>query len=137
MIRLQSGPIDVDALAHDVRTDADGAVSLFLGTTRNENAGRSVLFLEYEAYAGMAEREMERIAAEAKTGFGVTRVAIIHRVGRVDVGEASVVIAVSAPHRVAAMDACRFVIDNLKTRVPIWKREHFVGGVTWVDGPQR
>jgi molybdopterin synthase catalytic subunit len=134
MIRLQAGPIDAAALADVARGDGDGAVCLFIGTVRNVNAGRRVLFLEYEAYARMAEREMERIAAEAIARFGVTRVAMVHRVGRVEIGEASVAIAVAAPHRAAAMDACRFVIDTLKASVPIWKREHFVGGAVWIEG---
>jgi len=137
MVRLQAGPIDIAALVADVRSDGDGAVSLFLGTVRNVNAGRTVLFLEYEAYEGMAEREMERIAAEATTRFGVGRVGIVHRVGRLDIGEASIAIAVASAHRAAAMDACRFVIDSVKTRAPIWKREHFVGGIIWVEGEQR
>ena len=134
MIRLQTGPIDLSALAADARGDGDGAVSLFLGTVRNVNAGRRVLFLEYEAYTGMAEREMERIASEAIARFAVTRVAVVHRVGRVEISESSVAIAVAAPHRAAAMDACRFVIDTLKASVPIWKREHFVGGAVWIEG---
>ena len=134
MIRLDAGPIDVLAVAAEARGDGDGAVSLFLGTVRNVNAGRRVLFLEYEAYPGMAEREMERIATEAIERFGVTKVAIVHRIGRVAIGEASVVIAVAAPHRAPAMDACRFVIDTLKASVPIWKREHFDGGAVWVEG---
>jgi len=134
MIRLQTGPIDLSALAADARGDGDGAVSLFLGTVRNVSAGKRVLFLEYEAYAGMAEREMERIASDATSRFGVTRVEIVHRVGRVEIGEASVAIAVAAPHRAAAMDACRFVIDTLKTSVPIWKREHFADGAAWIEG---
>ena len=134
MIRLQTGLIDLSALAADARGDGDGAVSLFLGTVRNVSAGKRVLFLEYEAYAGMAEREMERIASDATSRFGVTRVEIVHRVGRVEIGEASVAIAVAAPHRAAAMDACRFVIDTLKTSVPIWKREHFADGAVWIEG---
>jgi molybdopterin synthase catalytic subunit len=134
MVRLQGGPIDVAALAAGVRGDGDGAVSLFVGTVRDVNAGRRVLLLEYEAYAPMAEQEMERIAAEAIAGYGVTRVAIVHRVGRVAIGEASVVIAVAAPHRAAAMDACGFVINTLKRSVPIWKREHFDGGEVWIEG---
>lgn len=133
MIRLQEARIDVAALAANARGDGDGAVSVFLGTVRNVNAGQRVLFLEYEAYAGMAERELERIAAEAIARFAVTKVGIVHRVGRVEVGEASVAIAVSAPHRGPAMDACRFVIDTLKARVPIWKREHFEDGAVWVE----
>jgi molybdopterin synthase catalytic subunit len=135
MVRLQDGPIDVAALAAEVRGDGDGAVSSFLGTVRNVNAGRRVLFLEYEAYAPMAEKEMERIAAEAIARFGVSRVGIVHRVGRLDIGEASVAIAVAAPHRASAMDGCRFVIDTLKRTVPIWKREHFEGGTVWLEGP--
>ena len=134
MIRLQTGPIDLSALAADARGDGDGAVSLFLGTVRNVSAGKRVLFLEYEAYAGMAQREMEQIASDATSRFGVTRVEIVHRVGRVEIGEASVAIAVAAPHRAAAMDACRFVIDTLKTSVPIWKREHFADGAIWIEG---
>jgi len=134
MIRLQAGPIDAAALVVHARGDGDGAVSLFLGTVRNVTAGRRVLFLEYEAYAVMAEREMERIAEEAIARLGATRVAMVHRIGRVEIGETSVAIAVSAPHRVAAMDACRFVIDALKASVPIWKREHFVGGAVWIEG---
>jgi molybdopterin synthase catalytic subunit len=134
VIRVQLEAIEVAALLTEVREDGDGAVAAFLGTVRNVNAGRRVLFLEYEAYPGMAEREMERIAHEATDRFGVTRVAIVHRVGRVEIGEASVGIAVGAPHRAAAMDACRFVIDTLKSSVPIWKREHFEGGAVWVEG---
>jgi len=133
MIRIQPGPIDVSALAADVRGDRDGAIALFVGTVRDSNAGKPVLFLEYEAYTRMAELEMERIGAEATARFDVTRVAMIHRVGRVEIGEASVAIAVAAPHRAAALDACRFVIDTLKTSVPIWKREHFADGAVWVE----
>ena len=135
MIRLQADRIDTAAVVDDARGDGDGAVSVFLGTVRNVNAGRRVLFLEYEAYGGMAEREMERIVAEAVARFGVTKVAIVHRVGRVEIGEASVVIAVAAAHRAAAMEACRFVIDTLKTSVPIWKREQFDDGAVWIEGP--
>lgn len=137
MVRLQHGAIDAVALMSEVRTDGDGAVSLFLGTARNVNSGRSVLYLEYEAYEGMAEREMERIAADASSRFDVTGIAIVHRLGRVEIGDASIAIAVAAAHRAAAMDACRFVIDRVKTQAPIWKKEHFVGGIAWVEGEQR
>ena len=133
MICLQANPIDTAAVSAAAGGDGDGAIAVFLGTVRNVNAGRRVLFLEYSAYALMAEREMERIAAEAVVRFGVTKVAIVHRVGRVEIGEASVAIAVAAPHRAPAMDACRFVIDALKASVPIWKREHFEGGAVWVE----
>jgi molybdopterin synthase catalytic subunit len=134
MIRLQAGPIDVAALAADVCGDGDGAVALFLGTVRNVNEGRRVLFLEYEAYERMAQREMERIRADATARFDVTSVAIVHRVGRLEIGETSVAVAVAAPHRAAAMEACRYVIDTLKATVPIWKREHTEGGAVWIDG---
>ena len=137
MIRLQAAPIDSAAITAAAGGAGDGAISVFFGTVRNVNAGQRVLFLEYEAYAGMAEREMERIAAEAIARFGITKVAIVHRVGRVEIGEASVAIAVAAPHRAPAMEACRFVIDTLKTSVPIWKREHFEGGAVWVEGSGR
>lgn len=132
MIRLQSGPIVLDELVAAVRGDGDGAIATFVGTVRDHNQGRRVLHLEYEAYGGMAEREMERIAAEAKARHGVSRVAVVHRTGRVDIGEASVAIAVAAPHRAEALEATRFVIDTLKRTVPIWKREYFEGGSVWV-----
>jgi len=133
MVRLQAETIDVAALVAETRGDGDGAVSLFLGTVRNANAGRRVLFLEYEAYGGMAEREMERIAGDAIARFGVARVSIVHRTGRLEIGEASVAIAVASAHRDEAMEACRYVIETLKTSVPIWKREHFEGGAVWVE----
>lgn len=133
MVRLQPEPISLETLIEAVRGDGDGAVATFLGTTRNASGGRRVLHLDYEAYAGMAEREMERIAADARREFAISEVAIVHRVGRVGIGEASVAIAVAAPHRAAALEACRFVIDRLKTEVPIWKREQFEDGASWVE----
>jgi molybdopterin synthase catalytic subunit len=132
VIRLQTEPIVLDELVTAVRGDGDGAVATFLGTVRDRSRGRRVVALEYEAYGGMAEREMERIAAEAVRLHGVSSVAIVHRTGRLTIGEASVAIAVSAAHRAEALDAVRFVIDTLKTTVPIWKREHFEDGATWV-----
>ena len=134
MVRLQREPIDHAALVAAARGDGDGAVAVFLGTVRQTSAGQVVLFLEYEAYAGMAERELERIEREAQERFDISRVMISHRIGRVDVGETSVAVVAAAPHRAAAMDACRFVIDTLKASVPIWKREHFEGGVVWIEG---
>ena len=132
MVRLQQEPIDAGALVAAQREDGDGAVAVFLGTVRQTNAGQVVLFLEYEAYSGMAEREMERIERDALARFAVSRVAIAHRVGRLEIGETSVAIVVTAHHRQEAMEACRFVIDTLKASVPIWKREHFEGGVVWI-----
>jgi molybdopterin synthase catalytic subunit len=134
MVRLQREAIDVGELIAATRADGDGAVATFVGTVRATNAGQNVLFLEYEAYVGMAERELERIEEAARGRFAVSRVAVVHRIGRLEVGEASVAVVVAAPHRAAAMDACRFVIDTLKASVPIWKREHFEGGVVWIEG---
>jgi molybdopterin synthase catalytic subunit len=132
VIRLQAAPIVLEELIVAVRGDGDGAVATFLGTVRDASRGRRVLYLEYEAYGGMAEREMERIVGEARGRYEISEVAIVHRVGRLEIGEASVAIAVAAPHRAAALEATRFVIDTLKRTVPIWKREHFEGGSVWV-----
>ena len=135
MVRLQREPISIDELVAAVRGDEDGAVATFLGVVRNHNAGRRVLHLEYEAYEGMAESEMRRIEDESLATFEVSRVAIAHRTGRLEIGEASVAVAVSAHHRGEAIDACRLVIDTLKRTVPIWKREFFEGGSVWIEGP--
>ena len=123
----------VDLLAQ-VASPKDGALALFLGAVRDENEGRRVLFLEYDAYPAMAKAEMARIEAEARSRFPVSSVAVSHRTGRLEIGEISVGVAVAAPHRADAMDACRFVIDEVKRRVPIWKKEHFEGGAVWIEG---
>ena len=134
--RIVRRPIAVDALVRAVRDPGAGAVVTFLGTTRNTNAGRRVVRLEYEAFVSMAEREMRRLADEAARRWPVRRVAMVHRIGHVPVGEASVAIAVSAGHRAEAFLACRWLIDRLKEIVPIWKREHFRGGVVWIGAQQ-
>ena len=136
MFEVVERAIDVDALARAVGRPDAGAIVTFVGTTRDHNAGRRVTRLEYEAYPEMAVREMRRIGDEAVERFGARAVAIVHRVGVVEIGEASVAIAASAAHRVAAFDACRFAIDRLKEIVPIWKKEHFEGGEIWI-GPQQ
>ena len=134
MVRLQSDPIGVDELIETVRGDSEGAVAIFLGTVRDHNEGRKVVRLEYHAYGEMAEREMARIEHEATTRFGVSSLALVHRTGALEIGEISVAVAVSSPHRAQAIEACRFVIDTLKQTVPIWKKEHFEGGTVWVEG---
>ncbi|HZP42513.1 MAG TPA: molybdenum cofactor biosynthesis protein MoaE [Candidatus Binatia bacterium] len=134
--RITRARLRVDALVRAVGDPRAGAIVTFLGTTRNENVGRRVFRLEYEAYAGMAEAEMRRLAEEAKRRWSLRRVAMAHRIGRVPVGEASVAIAVSSGHRAEAFAACRWLIDRLKEIVPIWKREHFRGGQVWI-GPQQ
>ena len=133
MVRLQDEPIRAEELIREVRGDGDGAVALFLGTVRNRNAGRRVLHLEYHAYPGMAEREMERIELDASRRYGASRLAIVHRTGRLEVGEVSVAVAVASPHRAEAMEACRFAIDTLKKTVPIWKKEFAESGAYWVE----
>jgi molybdopterin synthase catalytic subunit len=136
MFRITRAPIALDRLIDAVRDPAAGAVVTFVGTTRNANAGRKVLRLEYEAFTAMARREMRTLATEACRRWPLCRVAMVHRIGVVPLTEASVGIAVSAGHRDEAFAACRWLIDRLKKVVPIWKREHYRGGCTWV-GPQQ
>jgi MoaE-MoaD fusion protein len=130
--RLTQEPIDVDAVIAEVADDRAGAVATFLGTTRSQSRGRTVLHLEYEAYAGMAEQVMAEIAEKLKAKHELCDVAITHRIGRVGIGETSVAIAVSAPHRHAALAACQEAIDTLKETVPLWKKEIYEGGEEWI-----
>jgi len=130
--RLSEEPLSLEAAAAEVASDEAGAIATFVGTTRAHSRGRDVVRLEYEAYEGMAEAEMERIAAVLRERHEVIGVAIHHRVGPVEIGETSVVIAVSASHRAAAFDACREAIDTLKQTVPLWKKELYVGGEEWI-----
>jgi molybdopterin synthase catalytic subunit len=130
--RLFESPLSLDAAVDEVRTDDAGAIATFVGTTRKRSRGRDVLYLEYEAYEGMAEQVMEQLADELKGRHDLCEVAIHHRVGRVEIGETSVVIAVSAPHRAGALAACREAIDELKVSVPLWKKEVYEGGEEWI-----
>lgn len=133
-VRLVQDEIQVAELLAEIASPRDGALALFLGTVREHNAGRRVLFLEYDAYPAMATAEMARIEREAMTRFALSSVVVVHRTGRLELGEVSVAVAVAAPHRADAMEACRFVIDELKRSVPIWKKEHFEGGAVWIEG---
>lgn len=126
--------IDVAVLIGHVRTAADGAVVTFDGCVRNQSHGHATLYLDYEAYESMALAKIAEIAVQCREKFAIDRVAIAHRLGRLEIGETSVFIAVSAPHRPAAFDACRFAIDTLKRTVPIWKKEYFADGAVWADG---
>jgi molybdopterin synthase catalytic subunit/molybdopterin converting factor small subunit len=130
--RLSTEPLSLDAVVEEVRSDSAGAIATFVGTTRQHSRGRSVLHLDYEAYEEMAEQVMAEIAAELKERHELCEIAIHHRTGRVDIGEASVVIAVSAPHRQDALAACKEAIDTLKERVPLWKKEFYEGGEEWI-----
>jgi molybdopterin synthase catalytic subunit len=128
--------IDLAALDRAVRDPRAGAVVVFVGTTRNENAGRRVRRLEYEAFASMATKEMRALAAQARRRWPLRKVAMAHRIGVVPVGQASVAIAVSSGHRGEAFEACRWLIDRLKEIVPIWKKEHYRGGEVWIGAQQ-
>ena len=131
---IVDGPIDVTALIAEVADHANGATLVFIGTVRETNDGRAVSGMEYSAYRTMAARELAAIANEAGERFGTTSIGIEHRIGVLELGEASVAIAVAHPHRGEAYDASRFIIEQLKQRVPIWKLEHYVDGTReWVD----
>ncbi len=129
---LSADPLDLDAVVSQVSDPAAGAIATFVGTTRTQSRGRTVVHLEYDAYPEMAESEMARIAETVKRRHDVLHVAMAHRTGHVPIGEASVIIAVSAAHRGPAMDACREAIDTLKQTVPVWKKEVFEGGEEWI-----
>ena len=130
--RVTAEPLSLEAVVEEVADESAGAVATFLGTVRRESRGRTVLYLEYEAYAEMAEEVMAQIAAELEQRYELWAVAIHHRVGRVEIGEASVAIAVSAPHRHDALAACKDAIDTLKQTVPLWKKEVYEGGEEWL-----
>jgi len=130
--RVTEGPLSLEAVAAEVADERAGAVATFTGTVRRESRGREVERLEYEAYAEMAEEVMAELAAGLQARHDLCAVAIHHRVGRLEIGEASVVIAVSAPHRQAALAACREAIDTLKETVPLWKKEVYEGGEEWI-----
>jgi molybdopterin synthase catalytic subunit len=132
MLRLTAEPIVLDELLAAVADPKAGAVVVFIGMTRDNNEGRDVERLEYEAYAGMAEKELEKISEAARTRWPIARIAVAHRTGVVPIGMASVVIAVSSAHRGDAFEAARFTIDRLKEVVPIWKKEFFSGGAVWI-----
>ena len=135
---LTPTPPDLAALRHELLRSDAGALATFEGWVRNHHGGRPVRELEYEACVPLAEKEGTRILEEAHTRFGVLGVICVHRVGRLPAGELAVWVGVVAAHRSAAFEACRFVIDTLKTRVPIWKKEHYADGTAqWVEPPAR
>src|SRR5262249_25959322 len=126
--------IDTAGIVEAMKAAQDGAVVVFEGIVRNHSRGRHTLFLEYEAYEVMALREMDQLAAEALSKFQIRDLTVVHRLGRLEIGETSVLIVVASPHRAAAFDACRWLIDTLKRTVPIWKKEFFEDGAVWADG---
>ncbi len=130
---LQAGALSMEGLLEEVRGDDAGGVVTFTGTVRDHSRGQAIDHLEYEAYEPMAEKEMRRIAAQVVERWPEARIAIAHRVGRLAIGDAAVMIAAAAPHRAEAFEACRFAIDTLKRTVPIWKKEFAEDGTTWVE----
>jgi molybdopterin synthase catalytic subunit len=133
-IALTRDPIDAQKLVASARRGEDGAIVVFDGIVRNHSRGRKTLYLDYEAYEEMAARQMNELAREARSRFGVRQVTMVHRLGRLQVGETSVLIVVASEHRAQAFDACRWLIDTLKKTVPIWKKETFQDGAVWADG---
>ena len=132
--RLVNQPIKAAPILAAIRHPEDGAVAIFDGIVRNNSRGRRTLYLDYSAYQPMALRQMEQLARQALANYAIRDVRLVHRLGRLQIGESSVYIAVASAHRAAAFDACRWLIDTLKKTVPIWKKEHFEDGAIWADG---
>jgi molybdopterin synthase catalytic subunit len=133
-VQLSTEVIPSAQALEEIKSAPDGAVCVFDGIVRDNTRGRKTLFLDYEAYEEMALSQMRSLAAEALTKFPIRDVALLHRLGRLEVGETSVLIVVASAHRAAAFDACRWLIDTLKKTVPIWKKEHFADGAVWAAG---
>lgn len=136
LIRVTTDELSADEATAAVRSDAAGAINLFLGVVRNNNLGRSVDYLEYEAYPSMAEKVMREIAVEATERFGLEDCAVLHRTGRLAIGETSLLIAVSSAHRAAGFEGGHWLVDEIKKRVPVWKKEVWADGESWIEGPE-
>ena len=134
LIQLTHDPLDRNALVTAVSSASVGGIVVFEGVVRDNARGKQVRYLEYDVYAEMAEQQIRAIVAEAERRWGVTQVAVAHRFGRLEIGETSVIIVVATPHRSEAFEACRYIIDTLKTTVPIWKKEVATNGEEWVEG---
>ena len=135
-VAVTSAPLDLQALIEEVggASTTDGAVASFIGLVREQNQGRRVSFLEYEAYEPLAIRALQLIADEVRVSWADTRLGVHHRIGRLELGEASIIIVAASPHRAHAFAACRYTIERVKQIVPIWKHEHFEGGDVWLEG---
>jgi molybdopterin synthase catalytic subunit len=136
MINIVSQKINTEEILESVKDPSAGGIDMFVGTTRDISNGKKVLRLEYEAYEPMAMKMMNEIAEELRVKWKIKKISMVHRIGRVDIGEASVVIAVSATHRREAFEACRYAIDTLKKQVPIWKKEYYIDGEIWVGAQE-
>ncbi len=131
---LTREPIDIQKIAESVQKPEDGAVVVFDGVVRNHSNGKAVRYLEYDAYESMARSKLEEVGARAKSGYAIRDIAIVHRLGHIEVGECSVAIVVASAHRGPAFEACRFAIDTIKEIVPIWKKEFYENGEVWIEG---
>ncbi len=136
MIEFTEKSLDPEGITAKVRRDSNGAVVTFLGTTRDSTGDRKVLYLEYEAYRPMAEKKLAEIMDEIRRQWSVGDIAIAHRLGRLEIGDISLVVAVGSPHRQEAFAACQYTVDRIKQAVPIWKKEVFEGGEVWVESPE-
>ena len=134
MFEITDRTLDPAKLVEAVRKDESGAVALFYGVVRNENLGRAVLWLEYDAYPEMAIKKMKEVADEVREKFAVLDVGVMHRTGRLEIGETSLLVAVSSGHRKEAFEACHYAVDRIKQVVPVWKKEVFEGGEEWIEG---
>ena len=134
MFRLVREPINMREISETIRRPEDGAVVVFEGIVRNNANDKPVRFLEYEAYEPMALKKLEEIGLQTKKDFDIRDIAVVHRLGHMEIGECSIVIAVASAHRGAAFDACRFAIDTIKKNVPIWKKEFYEDGQIWIEG---
>ena len=135
MITITETQLDIQSFTDYVLGDQNGAVNTFLGVTRNSTDGRAVVKLEYECYLPMAQKKLEEIKNEAVRKWEISSVAIGHRIGTLDIGETSLVVAVSGPHRAAVFEVCQYIVDRIKEIVPIWKKEFFEDGAIWVESP--
>ncbi|MGI8925917.1 MAG: molybdenum cofactor biosynthesis protein MoaE [Tepidiformaceae bacterium] len=136
LIRVTEAPLDPAEAAGAVNNGAAGAVNVFLGNVRDNNRGRRVDYLVYDAYPSMAEKVMREIAEEALGRFALTDCAVLHRTGRLEIGETSLIVAVSSGHRAESFEGGRWLVDEIKKRVPVWKKEVWAGGEEWVEGPE-
>jgi molybdopterin synthase catalytic subunit len=135
-VAVVSGPLDLEALTREITGSGtgDGAVASFIGLVRDHNQGRRVSYLDYEAYEPLAVRALNRIVDEAREAWPTARLGVHHRTGRIELGDASIIIVAASPHRADAFAACRYMIERVKQIVPIWKHEHFEGGDVWLEG---
>lgn len=136
LIRVTDSVLEPGEAVEAVRRDTAGAVNVFLGIVRNTNKGREVAYLEYEAYAPMAEKVMREIAEEARERFGLEDCAVLHRTGRLEIGETSLLVALSSGHRPESFEGGRWMVDEIKKRVPVWKKEVWSDGEEWIEGPE-